>query len=200
MSVGTGNTVSGNWYNKDGLPVYFPGHYADAAQRTNKPTAVTTYGVTRQIVMPFDLSKMAATTTSYTTDLANGGVTTGFTEHDPHMPAGSVVTAVRVVVTTAAAGGTSITIGGYEQNGTILSANAYMTTSVGTTANLAVGNLLTGDGTYNTVSSNVVQTLSTTHNIWPAIVTAGTFTAGAGFIIIDYVDIASNPELSSNTP
>lgn len=197
MSVGTGNAVKGNWKNADGLPVYFPQHYVDAAQRTNKPTGDKSFGVTRQIVIPFDLSKLAASTTSYTTDLDNDGTTDGFTEHDPHIPANSTVTKCVAYVTTTAVGGTSITVGAYKADGTIVSANGFLTATEGVTANLVKGQGIVGNGTLCNTSSQVIPVVAAT-NTWPAIVTAGTFTAGAGFIVLDYVDLAANPELSTN--
>lgn len=197
MAFGTGNAVTGNWVNADGLPVYFPKHYADPAQRTNKPTVSQTLGVFKEIVIPFDLSKLAAATTSYTTDGNNDGVTDSFTEHDPHIPANSTVLSTRVFMTTTAVGGTSITVGAYKIDGTIVSANGFVTATEGVTANLVKGQGVVGAGTLCNAASGVIPTVAAT-NTFPAIVTAGTFTAGTGFIVISYVDAAANPELFAN--
>lgn len=197
MAKGTGNTVSGNWYNADGLPVYFPQHYADAGQRVNKPAQVTSYGVVRQIVVPFDLSKMAAATTSYTVDANNDGVLDQFSEHDPHIPANATVLSTRVFITTTATGGTSITVGAYKLDGTIVSANGFVTATEGAVANLVQGQGIVGAGTLCNASSAVIPTVAAT-NTFVGIVTAGTFTAGKGFVVVDYVDLAANPESASN--
>lgn len=196
MAVGTGNSVKGNWFNADGLPVQFPQHYTDAAQRINKPTLVATYGAIKQIVIPYDLSKLANNTTAYTTDRTNGGVTTGFSEHDAHIPANAAVSSCKVYPTSDAATGTSIAVGTYQIDGTIVDIDAFVTTSEGAAANLTKGKTVVGAGVALTPSSGVVPAVST-FNVWPTLVVSGAFTAGTGFIVIEYVDIAANPELFS---
>lgn len=194
MAVGTGNTVKGNWYNADGLPVQFPGHYADAGQRTNKPTAVQTLGVYKELVVPFDLTKLATGTTSYTTDLSNDGVTDGFTEHDVHLPADATPLSARMVFSETATGGTSLIVGSYKADGTIIDDDAFITATEGVLANMTKGKCIVGAGVACNASSGVFPVMSD-FNVWPAIKVTGTFTAGKGFIVITYIDVAANPEL-----
>jgi hypothetical protein len=192
-----GNTVKGQWQNADGLPVKFPQVYADPAQRINKPVALASdQKAVQEILIPFDLSKLAAGTTSYTTDLTNSGTTTGFAEHDAHIPANSTVLSTDVVFGVTGAGGTSITVGLYKADGTAISANGLVTATEGVTANMTVGKTIVGAGTLAVAASNVRTGIGAS-NAWPAITTAGTFTAGSGYVLIRYVDLASNPELYS---
>lgn len=192
-----GFTVKGQWQNADGLPVKFPQAYTDLAQRINKPVALAADQVAvREIVIPFDLSKLAATNTSYTTDLTNSGATTGFAEHDAHIPANSTVLSAEMYFTTAGAGGTSLTVGSYKVDGTAITANGFITATEAVVANMAKGNGIVGAGAHVTVTAGVRATIGNS-NVWPAITVTGTFTAGAGYIVIRYVDLASNPELFS---
>jgi hypothetical protein len=194
MAVGTGIVVSGNWYNSDGLPVLFPQHYTDPAQRTNKPTADVSFGVYREIVIPFDLTKIGNGLTGYPTDKDNDGTTDGFTEHDAHLPADSTPLSARMFFSETAAGGTSCILGSYKIDGTIIDDDAFITATEAVTANMTKGKCIVGAGVAAVAASNVYPVLSD-FNVWPALKATGTFTAGKGFIVITYVDISANPEL-----
>ena len=190
-----GNTVQGQWQNADGLPVKFPQVYASPAQRVNKPTQLAAdQSAVKELIIPYDLSKLTAATTSFTTDLTNGGVTTGFSEHDAHIPANSTILSVEMYATATAVGGTSITLGTYKIDGTTIGANNLITATEGVIANMTIGKGIVGQGTLAIAASNVRPTVGA-FNSFPAITTVGTFTAGTGFILIRYVDIAANPEL-----
>lgn len=190
-----GNAVKGQWMNADGLPVKFPQVFADPAQRTNKGVvAEETLGTISQLIIPYDLSKLAAGTISYTTDLDNDGVTDGFAEHDAHIPAYATIVSAKVIPTVTAVGGTSIVVGTFKRIGTTISANSIVTATEGVTANLVLGNKVIGAGALTTNSGAVAGVGAS--NAWVAITTVGTFTAGAGFIVLDVMTLI--PELSAN--
>lgn len=192
-----GNTVKGQWTNADGLVVKFPQVFADPAQRTNKATGTEEIlGAVSQIIIPYDLTKLAAGTTSYTQDLDNDGVTDGFSEHDVHVPALTTIRSATVLPTITAAGGTSITVGTYRRVGTAISANSLVTATEGVTANLVAGNKVTGNGALCAAGLGVATAGVGANNAWLGITVAGTFTAGAGFIIVEIQSLI--PEVSTN--
>jgi hypothetical protein len=189
-----GNVVKGQWTNADGLPVKFPQVFTDPAQRTNKATgAEEILGVVSQIIVPYDLSKLAAGTTSFTQDLDNDGTTDGFSEHDVHLPAYTTVRNATVIPTVTAVGGTSMTVGTFKRVGTTISANSLVTATEGVTANLVLGNKVIGAGALVTNTGAVAGVGAS--NAWIGITVAGTFTAGAGFIVLDVVTVI--PETSA---
>lgn len=192
-----GNTVKGQWTNADGLPVKFPQVYADPGQRTNKATGTEeVLGAVSQIIYPYDLTKLAAGTTSYTQDLDNDGVTDGFSEHDIHVPALTTVRSCTVLPTVTAVGGTSIAFGTYRKVGTVISANSLVTATEGVTANLVAGNKVTGNGALCAAGLGVSTAGVGANNAWLALLTVGTFTAGAGFIVLEVQSVI--PEVSTN--
>lgn len=193
-----GNTTVGQWTNSDGLRVKFPQYFSTPSTRTNKPTAeMEILGPIHTLVVPFDLTQLAAGNTSYTADLTNAGTLNGFSEGDPHLPANSTILDTWVFTTTAATGGTSITVGTYQLNGTAISATSLVTATEGVIANMTpAGKRINGNGALlNHTQGNAVVGVGV-NNAFPAITTAGTFTAGAGFVVITYIE--ANPELFAN--
>lgn len=178
---------SGAWVNPDGLKVPFGNYYKTPANFVNRPRAVKRSGSIKEIVIDYDLAKLGANGVSYTTDLDNDGVVDGFTTGDSYLPAYSSVLRVTLVVKTAAAGGTSITLGTFGLTGTAVSATSLITATEGVIANLdTVGARTFGAGAL--VSTSVETAGVGSADAFVALTASGTFTAGTGRIIIEYVD------------
>lgn len=176
------------YVNADGLQVYFGDTWRDGKNFTNRARAVKTEGAIKQIVFDYDLSKIAASTVSYTSDLNNDGTNDGFNTGDTYLPANSSVLRVTLFVKTLAAGGTSITLGTYGLTGTAIDADGLITATEGVLANLdtAIGARVYGAGAY--VATAVDTAGIGTADGYIGLAAAGTFTAGTGRILIEYVD------------
>lgn len=179
---------SGAWQNPDGLMVKFPSYYKTPANFVNKPRALPSKGgLVKEIVIDYDLTKLGADGVSYTTDLNNDGVVDGFNTGDCYLPANASVLRVTLVAGVAAAGGTSITLGTFGLTGTAIDADGLITATEGVVANMnTVGGRTYGAGAY------VAATADTpgvgTADAYIALTAAGTFTAGTGRILIEYID------------
>ena len=178
--------ATGTWNNPDGLLVKFAQYYQDPANTRNRATNLKRFGSDEEMEIVFDLTQLPAGTTSFTTDINNDGVKDGFNTGDSRFPANSVLTGGYLVMTEAAVGGTSMTVGTYQLNGTAVNATGILTATAGAVANLnAVGKRTTLDGALVTAGPGVagVGTLAA----YAGITTQGTFTAGKGRMIIRYV-------------
>jgi hypothetical protein len=175
------------WQNADGLTVKYAGYFRDPANATNKVHDLVVAGAIKQMEVDFDLTRIPTTTVSYTTDLNNDGTKDGFNIGDAYLPANTSVLRVTIVATTAAAGGTSFTVGTYGLTGTAIAATGLVTATEGVLANInAIGKRVYGNG------SLVATTAGTggvgTADAFIGISTTGTFTEGKGRIIIEYID------------
>lgn len=175
------------WQNADGLQVKFPNYYTDSGNYVNRARGLNDFGVIRQIQFAYDLTKIPTGTVSYTSDLNNDGTNDGFNTGDTYLPADSSILRVTMVATTAAVGGTSFTMGTYGLTGTAIAATGLITATEGVIANVnAVGKRLFGNG------SLVAATAGTagigTSDGYIGLATTGTFTAGTGVILIEYID------------
>ena len=189
-----GNTTQGQWYNADGLVVKFPQYYASPAQRVNNQRQVSTMGSIQTLEIDYDLSLIGAGNTSYTTDITNAGTLNGFNLGDPYLPANSSVLRCTMVATSAHTGGTSFTVGTYRQSGTAVAATGLITATEGVIANVAAaGQRIYGAGAL--VSTTAGTAGVGTSNVYVGITVTGTFTAGQGKIIIEYID----PGADTNT-
>jgi hypothetical protein len=103
--------------------------------------------------------------TIYSADLNNDGVADGFVGLDTPIPAGAVITSQRVVVKTPLAGGTSFSVGTFQQNGTVDNVAGLRTTAGADGAQ--IGTQLTADR-------------------FIAATTTGVYTAGVVEILIGY--------------
>lgn len=173
------------WQNPDGLYVKFGGDYR--TKFANRLREVVDHGATKQVVIDFDLTKIPTGTTSFSSDLTNDGTVDGFTNADCHLPANCSVTSAYVVMTEAATGGTSITIGTYQLDGTTISATSLMTATEGVIANMnAIGKRTYGAGALVSVSAGTAGV--GVHDAYVGITTSGTYTAGKGRLVIVIVD------------
>lgn len=174
------------WQNADGLLVKDAQYFKDPRFRRNKPTGLNTAGAKNQIEVDFDLTLIPDGTVSFSSDLNNDGTLDGFNLGDVYIPANGSVLQVLLVMTEAAAGGTSIKVGTFTQAGAAIDDDGLVTTTEGVTANMnAIGKRVYGNG------AHVATTAGTagvgTADAYIAITAAGTFTAGKGRLIIEYV-------------
>lgn len=178
--------------NKDGLQVKFPNYYSDPKNFVNRPRALPSKGgLVKEIVIDYDLELLGANGVSYTSDLNNDGTRDGFNTGDIYLPAYSSVLRCTLVVTEAAAGGTSVTLGTFGLTGTAINAAALITatptTGSGLVANLdTVGARTYGDGALLATTAETASVGAA--DAYLALTAAGTFTAGKGRILIEYID------------
>ena len=183
--------MSKPWTNADGLQVKFANYWANKTNFVNRPRVVDTSGMIKQMVIDYDLVVPAGV--QYSADLNNDGTADGFDLMDTYLPARASVLRTILLVTEAAAGGTSISLGTFQQNGTAISATSLITATEGVLANLdTVGARTYGAGALN---ASAVETASVGANdAYVGLTVTGTFTAGKGKIIIEYIEpIADAP-------
>lgn len=175
------------WQNADGLTVKYAGYFRDPANSVNKANELSVSGAIKQIELDFDLTRIPTTTVSYSTDLNNDGIKDGFNIGDVYLPANASVLRATMIALDAAAGGTSFTVGTYTLAGAAIAATGLITATEGVLANInAAGKRVYGNGA-------LVATTAGTGGVGNAdafigISTTGTFTAGRGRLIIEYID------------
>lgn len=162
------------WYNADGLDV----KWGRALSRDkNKAQVVNTLGHVVEVKIPFDLTGPART--SFTTDRNNDGTLEGFNLGDTFIPDQAHILSCEIFMTdTAAAGGTAVTIGTFQVDGTAIDADGLMTAAVATNAAMAANVRLAGNGAL--INTGVTQ------RSFLGLVTTGTFTAGRGYALVRY--------------
>lgn len=179
--------MSAPYTNEDGLTVKFPDYYKNPANFVNRPRQLNTSGLVKEIVIDYDLALLGANGVSYTSDLNNDGTRDGFNTGDVYLPARSSVLRVIVIPTEAAAGGTSITLGTFGLTGTAISANSLITATEGAIANLdTVGARTYGNGALVAATAETASVGA--NDAYLALTASGTFTAGKGRILIEYID------------
>lgn len=100
---------------------------------------------------------------------------------DSFVPAGSYITGAVVIPTEDAAGGTAITVGTYEKDGSAIVADGILLAATGVLADLEVGKALEGDGT------QVAGTITVGADDAYLGVTGSGFTAGKVRIVVYFV-------------
>ena len=101
---------------------------------------------------------------------------------DASIPAGSYITSASLVVKTAAAGGTSVTVGLVKADGTAIDADGIDTAVA--TADLAANKAVACDGALVGGTATVGV-----DNAYVGIATTGSFTAGQVLLMIDYIEV-----------
>lgn len=167
--------MANTWFNPDGLNV----EYGRARKRQkNQPKAVNTLGHIVEVKFPFDLS-VHTTGTTFTTDRNNDGTADGFNSGDLFIPDQAHILSCEIFMTdTAAAGGTAVTIGTFQVDGTAIDADGFMTAAVATTAAMAANARIAGTG--------ALLNTGVTQKSYVGAVATGTFTAGRGYALIKY--------------
>jgi len=172
--------MSDTYKNNDGLINRFGAYHGDPARRVNRPYSPAVFGSEKELVVHFDLEHIVAGSVSYTEDLNNDGSLNGFTKRGAFIPAGAVVRSCELYVSEAAAGGTSIVVGAYEEDGSVIDADGFNTTIL--TAAITAGAGIEGGG------ADIGEAVSTSLDSFVGIAATGTFTAGKGKLVIVFVD------------
>jgi len=165
----------GSWYNADGLNIEYG---RTNTRKANRPQSVKSFGSEQEIQVHFDLAELAAGT-AFPVDRDNDGTNDGFHTGSVSIPDQAIIESAVIYMTdTAAAGGTSVSAGTFQENGSAIDADGLVTAANGATANLSANAKVAGSG------ADVAT--SVTEKAYPAITVAGTFTAGVGVLEIKY--------------
>ena len=110
---------------------------------------------------------------------------TGTTNQEQVIPANSVIVGARLIPTVTWAGGTSLTVGLAQKDGTPISATAIYTAT-----NLTVAGNKLDKGTIQAADGTLINKLSSaTYNGEVVVAATGTMTAGAAILIVDYITL-----------
>lgn len=173
-----------NWYNADGLNVKEHGDYErDERNFVNRLKAVNVPGFIKQVVMEIDLPKVGASATWYPVDITNNGTNDGFSTEEDYIPAGAAFIRAYFVTSVVGAGGTDFVVGTYQVDGDAIDADAILDATDGAVANMSVvGERIDCSGALATSTTSAI-----TENAWVAVTTNGTFTAGKGTLVLEYI-------------
>lgn len=165
----------GTWYNADGLEI----KYGRSNEREkNQVKSVKSFGHTQELVINFDLDGVSGETL-FDTDRDNDGTLDGFNTGSVAIPDQAYIESAEVYLSDeAGAGGTSIAVGTYQEDGTAIDDDGLVTAVNGAVANLTANTKVTGSGAL--IGSGVTQ------RSFVAVKAVGTFTAGKGSVIIKY--------------
>lgn len=176
--------MADSWFNPDGLAVH--GYVDHDATYNHVRTPASKGGMIKEAVIDYDLALLVANGgNSFTTDRTNSGAATGFSGGDVRLPALSSILRCTVVATESAAGGTSLKIGVYNEDGTAIDDDGIGTATELVTANLAAGKRVFGNGALVAATAG---TAGLATEAFIGITSTGTFTAGRGRIVIEYID------------
>ena len=159
-----------DWTNVDGLEVRFKN--PEAGQLGG---GLSTMGAIKTLELDLDYLSSAVTATS--------------DSHAAFLPAGAFIVNAFLISKTAMTGTSgTLTIGLAAKDGTGASANAILTSTLGTQANLAVTNVLACDGNRAVAASGIFTKFSNTIDGYVYTTKVGAFTAGTGRLIINYIE------------
>lgn len=168
--------MADSWFNADGLNVEYG---RKLARKRNEAHATKNFGDLQELVWDIDFAKLPAGGTLFTTDRNNDGTNDGFNTGDTFIPDQAHIRSVTLYMTDeAAAGGTSITVGTYQVNGTAIDADGLLKPATGITASMGANADLAGDG--DQIGTALTQ------KGYLGLTTVGTFTAGKGRLVITY--------------
>jgi hypothetical protein len=158
------------YINQDGLEVRFG---ADIGNRGAKAGVTTGSGKRRELVLTVDLVALGAGGTSFTADLNNDGTKDGFNPSNTPLPVGAIIDGpARIIQLVTPAGGTSYSVGTWQENGTVVDADG-INVDAGLTAGAQVG----------------TQVSSVTGPWYVGVKATGTYTAGKVKIVVPYVTV-----------
>lgn len=159
-----------DWTNSDGLEVRF--RNAEAGQTG---AGLSTMGAVKTIQVDLE----------YATN-----ITAAADNHEAFIPAGAQIVRAYLIGKTAMAGTSgTLTIGLSTKDGTTTTtANAILTSTLGTQANLAAGKSLLCDGANAAASSGVFTAWSTTADGYIYTTKGGTVTGGTGKLVVEYIE------------
>lgn len=182
------------WTNADGLQVRFGSDWASAALRRNRPGTLSTRGAKKEIEIDVVFKTLTAGAVSFSADLNNDGTLDGFYNGDVKIPANSKIIAVRYISGETAVGGTAFTVGLYQKNGTAIAATGLITATEGVVANMTLGKIIVGAGTLAAQTAGAAGIGADDGYI--GITPTGTYTAGRGRLVIEYIDPTPLPNIS----
>lgn len=174
------------WTNADGLQVRFASDWKSAALRKNRPGSLNAFGALKEIEVDVDLKLLPAGAVNFSADLNNDGTRDGFYNGDVSIPANASITNAYLVMGEAAVGGTSLTVGLYQANGTAIDADGIITATAGVIANMGLGERINGDGAFVAATAGTAGIGAAKGFI--GLLATGTFTAGKGRLVIQYID------------
>lgn len=161
------------WFNADGLYVETG---RDRRRQRNQAKAVNNLGHIVEIKLPFDLA-VHTTGINYSTDRNNDGTMDGFNTGDAFIPDQAHILSAEVFMyDTAAAGGTSVSVGTFTAAGVAINATGLVNAAL--TASLTANARVAGAGALINTGVTQPSYIGLTAN--------GTFTAGAGYVLIRY--------------
>ena len=176
------------WENADGLTVLQPQDFQKNPNSENRGTTLVTAGAKKQIEVDVNFKKLTANGgNNFTADKNNDGTLDGYHGGNLKLPAYASILAAYIVVSEAAAGGTSFTVGTATEAGAEIDFDGIFTATEGVLANInAIGKRTYGAGAY--VSAAVGTASIGSADAWLYIATSGTFTAGKARLVIEYTD------------
>jgi hypothetical protein len=178
--------MAAKWNNPDGLGVKFGNYVSDPRSYVNRFRQVNTDGPVKIAVMDVDLTRVPAGGVFYPADLNNDGTYDGFNEGDFNFAPYTSILRVTYLTRVAAAGGTSITVGTYAKTGAAQTATGLMTATEGVLANLdTIGARVYGAGAFVAATAETASVGAAA--AFPSIAATGTFSAGQGLLIVEYV-------------
>lgn len=175
--------------NSDGLVQHY------GTRRTeNEIARKSTNSVRETLVIPFTYDNLPG----YDADASGGSTADSFSGQIGFIPANSIITSVYLVSTTAWTGTATVDIGLEEQDGTVIDADCfYDGIDVDAATGLdTVGNVLQPNGngpalnTSGTVDIDFNNAVAGNVDMYVRVINAdaGTLTAGAATLIVEYID------------
>lgn len=134
------------------------------------PASEKTFGSTVEVLLRWNFDNVPSPSTASATDAC---------EHV--IPAGSFIESVRLNVEVAFVGGTSIAVDTRAvADGSVATANGFVTATQGATANLTLGAWIVGTGA-------LIGATVGTSDVKVGVTVVGTYTAGRGGVVIRYI-------------
>ena len=154
------------YINQDGLEVRFG---SDIGKRGQKSAVTTGAGKRRELILTVTLKDLGAGGTGFTADLNNDGTKDGFNPSNTPIPIGYRIVKVTPIVTETPAGGTSYSLGTYQEAGTVVDADGLWTDAGAEGAQVGT-NVAAGTGPW-----------------FVAAKATGTYTAGIVKFVVEYM-------------
>jgi hypothetical protein len=156
--------MSTSWKNSDGLVIkYGPDRHLD-----RRPGVVNSNEPIETIEVEFDYENLPSAVDG------DYGIL--------NIPAGSYLVDAYIEVGTAWVGGTSLSVGTEQNDGTDIDIDGIFNTTELATANLTAGAVIAGSA-----GADLGTVISSTLDAYLAVVAAGTFTAGTAKLVVRYI-------------
>lgn len=170
----------GTYTTPEGILVRLGKYYVDNQGRTSSGK-LNTLGSFEKFELEVDLTRLTAGSVDYDADRDNDGTNDGYLASRGIIPANSTIKSVTVFTREAAAGGTSLNIGLFQLDGTVVTADDDLATVAVADVD-TVGKRVDGAGTKTVAATSATGAEDSTVGI----TSAGTFTAGKVQIVVEY--------------